>query len=162
MNICFLQNFPTSLPSKINLTQKRKYFVYEREEIIFFSLVKGENYFHINRLLEKHVSREVSFIKKNMAHQNTKVVETNFINMIYESFNLELWCLHCTFTLLLVSWRQKIKIRTSFNLLHLLAKNSALLLSCYVFPSLAETFPGYRGSRSKKHFTDHQQPLQFN
>ena len=37
LNIGFSQNFPTWQLAKINLTQVGKYFVYEREKIIYFS-----------------------------------------------------------------------------------------------------------------------------
>ena len=43
LNICFLKNVPVSQPNRVNLIQAGKYFVYEREEVIFFSPLKQEN-----------------------------------------------------------------------------------------------------------------------
>ena len=42
------------------------------------------------------------------------------------------------------------------NLLPLLLMQNALQLPLYSFSSPIETFPEYRGMRSKKHFLDHR------
>ena len=57
-----------------------KYLVYEREEITFSPLLSEKTIFIFIDLGEKHVSRDIKFfkniylIRKNMVHQNTKLV----------------------------------------------------------------------------------------
>ena len=54
--------------------------------------------------------KKISFIKKNVVHQNSY---KNLISVIYDSFIFELWCLHCALTVVLVL-RDKI-CNTDFN-----------------------------------------------
>ena len=61
LNICFLKRFPVSQPNKVSLIEAGKYFVYEREEVIFFSPVKREN----EKITGQLFSCEYTLRKKN-------------------------------------------------------------------------------------------------
>ena len=53
--------------------------------------------------------RKYFICKVKCGGSKNKVVLEDLISMTYESFILELWCLHCTLTLVLILWRQKRK-----------------------------------------------------